>query len=140
MPTVIVCIATVALCWGGWPLVMRSAGVNNVLATLLLSVAAVFPVAVKTAVSYRDTMMPSTRTVLIILAAGTMMGIGLLAFNYVINTRAVDISKSVPATDASILLVTTAGGIVFFSEGVTPQKLFGFLFLLAGIILLRPAG
>ena len=42
------CIALVAIFWGGWPLVARSAGYGGPLGSLVLSVAGLIPITLAT--------------------------------------------------------------------------------------------
>ena len=133
----IICIFVVALFWGGWPLVSRATGYGGPFASLVLTLAALVPIAIFSAfegAASRPPLEDSWK----LLVAGTMMGIGTVAFNYVANSE-IDASVSIPVIDASMLLVTTTGAVWFFGESLPAQKIAGVGLLLAGITLLRPS-
>ncbi len=133
----IVCIALVAACWGGYPLVARSSGYGGALGTLALSLAALLPITL--AVLWQgDVERPSPAALVKLGIAGLLMGAGLLAFNRLANSR-LDASISIPIVDTAMLIVTTLGAIWFFQEAVTARKLVGLALLMAGIGVLRPA-
>jgi drug/metabolite transporter (DMT)-like permease len=132
-----ICIALVALFWGGYPLVTRSTGVTGPIVSLVMTLSAAAAIAAATAwqgVPIR----PSASEIGKLLIAGAMMGVGLLAFNAVANSRHLDASVSIPIMDTLMLLATFIGAIVFFAEPVTAKKLLGVTLLIAGIALLRP--
>jgi drug/metabolite transporter (DMT)-like permease len=70
--------------------------------------------------------------------AGGMMGVGLLAFNVVANSRQIDASVSIPIIDTAMLIVTVIGAVIFFAEPMTVKKGIGLALLVAGILVLRP--
>jgi multidrug transporter EmrE-like cation transporter len=67
-----------------------------------------------------------------------MMGIGLLAFNAVANSRQIEASVSIPIMDTAMLLATVIAAVIFFAEPVTARKLIGTGLLVAGILVLKP--
>jgi drug/metabolite transporter (DMT)-like permease len=67
-----------------------------------------------------------------------MMGIGLVAFVTVTNSRQMEASVSIPIIDTSMLVVTVVGAVLFFSEPVTLRKCLGLALLIVGILVLRP--
>jgi drug/metabolite transporter (DMT)-like permease len=137
MATVWICIALVALFWGGWPLVARWAGEAGPAGSLVIVAGGLVPVAFLAAAS--GAAFPAPPALAKLALAGLMNGAGLVAFHRLATHPRVDISLTVPIADTAMLLVTALGGILFFSESVTLQKLFGVALLLAGIALLRPA-
>lgn len=114
----------------------RSAGHGGPWAALVLSLAALGPITVLTLVA-GDGARPSLSESVRLGIAGTMMGIGTVAFNFVANGE-IDASVSVPIIEASMLLVTTLGAVWFFEESFSAQKVAGIALLLFGIYLLRP--
>ena len=70
--------------------------------------------------------------------AGLMMGVGLVAFILVANSRQLDASVSIPIMDTAMLIVTVVGAVLFFGEPITVRKLAGTALLVAGILTLRP--
>jgi uncharacterized membrane protein len=67
-----------------------------------------------------------------------MMGIGLLAFNALVNSRRWDSSVSIPIADTAMLIVAVVGAMLFFAEPVTTRKVVGLALLVIGIVVLRP--
>jgi len=133
----IVCIALVAIFWGGYPLVARWSGSGGALGALILSLAGLVPITL--AVLWQaGAERPSSSALAKLGIAGVMMGCGLIAFNRVANSR-LDASISIPIVDTAMLIVTTLGAIYFFQEAVTPRKLVGLALLVSGIVALRPA-
>jgi drug/metabolite transporter (DMT)-like permease len=132
-----VSIALVALFWGSYPLVTRSAATSGHLGTLVLSLSSLIPIVA--AVLWQGTMprlAPLELTKMVV--AGLMMGVGLLAFIFVANSKQLDASVSIPIMDTGMLIVTVAGAVLFFGEPITVRKLVGIVLLIAGILTLRP--
>ena len=137
MSTDTICIALVAVFWGGYPLVARLSNFGGPLGSLVLATIALVPVAATTLFT-RDSVLPTRAQLWPLVIAGVMQGAGLLAFVRVATGR-VEASVAIPLSDVGMMLVTTVGAILFFQEAVTPQKLAGLALLVAGIVLLRPA-
>ncbi len=132
----IVCIALVAICWGGYPLVARSSGYGGALGALILTFAGLVPIVLS--VFWEGGARPSTSALAKLGIAGFLMGTGLVAFNRLANSP-LEASISIPIVDTAMLIVTTLGAIYFFQEAVTAQKVVGIALLVAGIVALRPA-
>jgi len=66
------------------------------------------------------------------------MGIGTAAFNFVVNSRKIDASISIPIVDTAMLVVSVIGAVIFFAEPMTIRKLVGIGLLIAGIVVLKP--
>jgi drug/metabolite transporter (DMT)-like permease len=132
----IVYILLVAACWGSYPLVARASGYGGPLGTLVLALAGLLPITL-TVLWQSGAERPSRDAIVKLAIAGVLMGIGLLAFNRLANSR-LDASISIPIVDTAMLIVTTLGAIWFFQEAVTARKLAGLALLLAGIAVLRP--
>lgn len=128
-------IALLAVCWGGWPLVVRSAGDIGFTSSLILMITALIP-GMFAAFVYGGIALPSISALVKLCIAGVMMGTGLIVFSHLIPGR--DVSTLVPVVSASTLLVVVVGGMYFFSESITPQKILGIVLLIGGIVLLRP--
>ena len=132
-----ICIATVALFWGGYPLVARSTGVGGPLGALILTLAGLVPIL--TAVIWQGgALRPTAAEIVRLLIAGVMMGIGLIAFNAVANSKNMEASISIPIIDTSMLIVSVLGAMLFFAEPVSGKKLIGLALLIAGIVVLKP--
>jgi len=129
-------MATVAILWGGYPLIARSAGVGTGFGTLIMMCAGLVMIGLVT-VWQGVPLKPTLGQVAKLTLAGAMMGIGLIAFNAVASSRRVDASVSIPIMDTAMLLVTFVAAVVFFAEPFTIKKALGLVLLLAGIALLH---
>lgn len=132
------CIVITALAWGGYPLVARSSGVGGPVGALMLTLAGLLPITV--AVIWQGGAIKlAAPEVIRLTIAGAMMGVGLVAFNAVANSRQLEASISIPIIDTAMLIVTVIGAIVFFAEPITLKKAIGVALLVAGILVLKPA-
>ena len=129
-------VVLVALCWGGWPLVSRSAGETGAGGSLVILLGALVPVGI--AAAWEGGGLAAPHALARLALAGVLNGAGLVAFHLLITRRNVEVSTAVPVVDTAMLLVTALGGILFFAEAVTLQKGIGVSLLVAGIYLLRP--
>jgi drug/metabolite transporter (DMT)-like permease len=136
MPMVWLQVVLVALCWGGWPLVSRSAGGTGAAGSLVILLAALVPVGL--AAYWEGGALPAPHAAARLAVAGVLNGAGLVAFHLVTIRRDVEVSSLVPVIDTAMLLVTALGGILFFAEALTLQKGIGVALLVTGIYLLRP--
>jgi len=132
-----VCIALVAVFWGGYPLVARLSSFGGPWGSLVLGSVAILPIA-GTALAAGGWERPARGDLWPLLVAGLMQGVGLMAFVRV-ATGKLEASVAIPVSDVAMLIVTTVGAILFFQETLTAQKLAGLAFLVVGILLLRPA-
>ena len=129
-------VVLVALCWGGWPLVSRSAGETGAAGSLVILLAALVPVGI--AAVWEGGALPAPQALGRLALAGVLNGAGLVAFHLVTIRRDVEISSVVPVIDTAMLLITALGGVLLFAEAITLQKGIGVALLVAGIFLLRP--
>ncbi|HTO55629.1 MAG TPA: EamA family transporter [Myxococcota bacterium] len=132
-----ICIALVAVFWGGYPLVARLSNFGGSLGSFFLVVVSVVPIALATFWDGSWTL-PERTQLWPMLIAGVMQGIGLLAFLR-LATGKLEASVAIPISDVSMLIVTTIGAIYFFEESLGTQKLAGLALLFLGIWLLRPS-
>lgn len=132
-----VCITLVALFWGSYPLVARSAGGSAQLGTLILSLSSLVPIVVVVLWQGSGSRLPPNDLIKMMIA-GLMMGIGLVAFIVVANSRQLEASVSIPIMDTGMLIVTVVGAVLFFGEPLSIRKLVGLALLVAGILTLRP--
>lgn len=130
-------IGLTALCWGGYPLVSRSAGYGSARGALILMLAGLLPIGIMAARSAQAGW-PSSAGLIKLLIAGVMMGVGLIAF-HALASSSMDASVSIPIVDVAMLMVSAIGAMTLFSEPVTLQRLAGIALMLAGIALIRPA-
>jgi drug/metabolite transporter (DMT)-like permease len=132
-----ICIALVAVFWGGYPLVARLSSFGGPLGSLVLGAVAIVPVAAA-ALATGSGERPTRAELWPLVVAGLMQGVGLMAFVRV-ATGKLEASVAIPISDVAMLIVTTVGAILFFQEALGPQKLAGLAFLVVGILLLRGA-
>jgi drug/metabolite transporter (DMT)-like permease len=133
----IIYIAIVAIFWGSYPLLARASGVSGAVGALILTLSALIPIG--TAVVWQvGAPRPAAPDLIRLIVAGVMMGIGLVAFNALANSKQMDASISIPVVDTAMLIVSVAGAVMFFAEPVTAKKLIGIALMLAGIIVIRP--
>lgn len=130
----IVCVVVIALFWGGWPLLVRWCGYTGNVGSFYVSVFAT-SIVLLVAVAKRGDITPSGSAILKLSIAGAMMGIGLIAFNIVGTSEKIELSIFIPIINASMLLVTVLGGLFFFSESLSWQKVIGICILVVGIFL-----
>ena len=131
-------IVVVVLAWGGYPLIIRAAGVGGALGAMVLTLSALFPIAL--ALWWQGNFVrPANADLLRVVAGGLFMGVGTTAFNFVVNSRKLDASTSVPIMDTGMLLVTTLGAVWFYGEPFSARKALGIALLVVGIGILRPA-
>jgi drug/metabolite transporter (DMT)-like permease len=133
----LICIAVVALMWGGYPLLARSSGVGTPFGALILTAFALVPIAIATIWS-GQWVRPVGGDLGRLIAAGVLMGIGTAAFNYVVNSRQMEASVAIPIIDTLMLLVSVIGAIALFAEPITTKKVLGVALLVAGIVVLKP--
>lgn len=122
--------------WGGWPLVVRPFGTTPALSAIQ-ALMAVLPAAVVVGLKGSDSTTGGPRAIAAFGVAGILMGIGLILFNLLATNRTVEISRIAPIINTGMLLTTVLGGIFFYGEMITAQKVAGILLLCVGIFLLR---
>jgi drug/metabolite transporter (DMT)-like permease len=137
MRTELICMAIVAFAWGGYPLIARSSGIGGPLGALILTLSALTPSAV-VVLWQGGAIRPSSVELTKLIVAGLIMGVGTTAFNYVVNSRQLDASTSIPIIDTAMLLVSVVGAVLFFAEPMTAKKVVGVVLLIAGIVVLKP--
>jgi len=130
-------MVVVVLAWGIYPLVIRSTGVSGPVGALVLTASALVPIGVALFIQGGLTR-PSTADLWRLVWGGLIMGVGTTAFNFLINSRKVEASVSIPIVDTGMLLVTALGAVWFYSEPVTLRKVVGIALLVIGIGVLRP--
>ena len=130
-------IIIVALAWGCYPLLVRSANAGGALGTFAMMSAGWLVIATAT-VWQKAAWVALDRVQLSKLTgAGVLMGIGLLAFNQVAARRRMDASISIPIMDTAMLIVTVLAAVLFFAEPFSLKKGLGIALLLAGIAVLH---
>ena len=129
-------IAIVAFLWGGYPLITRAAGGGGILGTFVMMTAGWVTIAIATALQGFGSQLTSGQT-LRLAGAGSMMGIGLIAFNWVASSERIAASVSIPIMDTAMMLVTVLAAVWFFGEPLTLRRGIGLALLVAGIATLH---
>jgi len=134
-------LALAALLWGVYPLIQRSTGQGGPAGAFVLGLAsaAALLLALLVAVLWQGTSLRmSTPDLGRLIVAGAMQGLGLLAFNVVVNDQRIPASVSIPIVDAAMPIVSVVCAVIFFAEPFTMRVLVGLALILAGIAVLRP--
>ncbi len=133
-----IAIFMVAITWGGWPLIVRSAGQVGYAGILTVTIFAVAPVLLASlqqgVASFHGFQMTWWKFVI----SGLLAGGGFIFYNQALGSSKMEVSTVVPLINSMMIVVTVVGGILFFSETVTLQKVLGVVLLVGGIFLLRP--
>lgn len=124
-----------AIGFGAWPLVSRGSGLSPIWTAITLSVATAMTILAGSPVFRGGSI--STKAILIGLVAGLLNGLATLTYSQLISNKEWDISIYIPLTVGLMLVTLAVGGVVFFSESVTPSKVAGIIAILAGVYLLR---
>ncbi|MHB1118419.1 MAG: hypothetical protein ACYCZ7_02785 [Minisyncoccota bacterium] len=126
----------VALGFGGWPLIVRAAGIPPLGIAVILSIGTL--ASVTTVGPFLFSWDAVTRKMIYIgLLAGAVNGISFLAYSKLVANPAWDISVYVPIAIALMLIVPALGGTIFFGENFSATKTLGVLTILIGVYLLR---
>jgi len=136
MREIYISMAGIALLWGGWPLVSRTAGETGNVGSLVLVTTAVVPVLFSVWCG-GGIFTPSGSSVIKLGIAGLMMGTGLVMFSPVVESQLMEASTSIPIIDVLMISTTVIGGILFFNESVTVTKITGIALCVIGIFLLH---
>lgn len=131
----LMCVLLVSFLWGGWQLVARASGVSPMWVAVIVTLASV-PVVIFASGVLTHADQPSIQGVLIVCAAGVMLGFGMLTYSKLVSTPSWDLSTWVPIAAAGITAVTALGGIIFFGEAVSAKKAAGLILAALGIFLL----
>jgi drug/metabolite transporter (DMT)-like permease len=107
------------------------------LGALVLSVSALLPIALALYLQRASFALTQSQLLRLILA-GCMMGVGTTAFNFVVNSRKLDASISVPVVDTGLIVISVIGAVLFFAEPLSARKLVGIALMVVGILVLKP--
>lgn len=116
----LLCVLTAA--GFSWPLVARVAGTSP-LATAFV-VALVGPLVVATFIPQFEWGTVNMRSLIILIVAGIMGGIGIVAYSGLISGKW-DISTYVPAALILMIVFLTIGGKLFYGEALSTTKIIG---------------
>lgn len=112
-----------AVGFGAWPILGRATGANQFwLVTLVMT-----PTIIITSWAFASGVatLPPTRTGLVLIAAGIMNGISMIAASKIILGRHFEISTLFVIVNVTIVTMSALGGILLFKEAITPSKCIG---------------
>lgn len=133
-------ILIAALFFGTWPLIARfsllDAGWTSLLSALGIGIVALFGGIIGSSV-------PSLKSAAIGLFAGSVNGLGMLAFAKLLGWKGIDPSRILPITFALMIIFSSGGAIVLhyffpglFPESLTIKKLIAIMLIVIGVYLL----
>lgn len=109
--------------FGAWPIIGRATGANQFWMVTLVMV----PTIAITSWTFANglAVLPPARTSLVLVAAGIMNGISMIAASKIILGRHFEISSLFVIVNVTIVTMSALGGILLFKEAVTPSKCIG---------------
>lgn len=134
-------IAITAICWGGWPLLARLSNTDGAAYAPVIIASAIVPTIYYLFV-HASPSAPASITIpslVYLIPAGLMMGIGTISFSLVIQSTELGLSSSIPMINSTMIVVAVIGSVLLFGDNISFQKIAGIATILAGIYLLRPA-
>src|SRR3989339_1835367 len=118
-----------ALGFGGWPLVVRAAGIPPFGIAVILSIGTVAAVTAVGPIMFTWDAV-SRKMVYIGLIAGAINGVSFLAYSRLVSSTEWDISTYVPIATALMLIIPVIGGPLFLNETLTMNKVVGTISIL----------
>ena len=112
------------LCFGTWPLIMKSSGLNAIMASFVLTVVSLL-VYLPFLKSGFDQAALLKMGVILAVVAGLLNGIGTIAFQKMIGAKEMDITQVVLMVIIIQFVITAAGGRLFYHELFTLKKALG---------------
>ena len=124
-----------ALGFGGWPLVARYAGLPPITTSLVVSGSTfLFVLAAALSPMFKLDSAPSGLLMLGLLA-GAINGIGFIAYTFLVSNQQWA-SVYIPITLTLMIAIIALGGVIFFQDSVSLNKVLGWTFAAIGIWLL----
>ncbi len=112
------------LCFGIWPLIMKSSGLNAIMAAFVLTTVSLLVYLPFLKGSFDQAALFRTGVILAVVA-GLLNGIGTIAFQRMIGAKDLEISQVVLMVIIIQIVITAAGGRLFYHELFTIKKAFG---------------
>ena len=125
-----------AVCFAGWNLLARKAGVNQYWLTLVVCIATLLVVMLQSVPKVIN-MEISRQALLILLIAGTINGLGFIFYGQALDSGAVNLSVLLPILFGVMVLFSYFGGVWFFNEPTNSTKMIGVGFTIFGIYLIN---
>ena len=112
------------LCFGTWPLIMKSSGLNAIMASFVLTVVSLMVYLPFLKGGFDQAALLKTGVILAVVA-GLLNGIGTIAFQRMVGAKDLEISQVVLMVVIIQIVITAAGGSLFYHELFTIKKAFG---------------
>lgn len=138
MAQVYIHLITAIILWGSWPAVLRASGAVGSSAAALLTVVATLPVLMYSFTT--NQLLPVKNSLLLVIIAALMNGIGMVSFQFVTTDKTISLSKALPILNAGAVVVVFLCGILFFNEKMTFQKFISMTLIVSGILLMMREG
>jgi uncharacterized membrane protein len=121
------------LCFGSWPLFMRSTGFSGPQSGFVVSVVTLV---VFIPLWRGDTAGFNQKALALGVAAGLLNGLGSIFYQAALANLKLEVSRVLLVVLVTTILVSTVGARLFYGELLDTQKLFGLSFSLIGVLLL----
>lgn len=113
-----------------WPLIARTSGASPYATSLAVTVVSLFVLLAGVRFLHFGDL--TTRGTLLISLSGVMAGVALLAYATLVSNPTWDISQYVPMSLILMITIGAVGGMFFYGEVVTFQKIFGLCLAIIG--------
>lgn len=117
---ILLCVIA-AVGFGAWPLIARTSGAHaswvTIVVTIITMVVAVIGATNKVPGA------PTNKAITILVLAGITNGIGMIAYGRLLTDF--EMSALAPAALTMMIVIIAVGGIIFFHEAITWQKMVG---------------
>ncbi len=114
------------LCFGIWPLIMKSSGFNATMASFVLTVVSLLVYLPLLKTNFDATAFLKIGMLLAV-ASGLLNGIGTVAFQKMVGAKGMEITQGVLIVIMIQVVITAAGGRLFYGDLFTAKKILGIL-------------
>lgn len=112
---------TAGLCFGIWPLIMKSSGLNAIMAAFVLTAVSLLVYIPFLKGSFDQAALLKTGIILAIVS-GLLNGIGTIAFQKMVGAKDMDITQVVLMVIIIQVVITAVGGRLFYGDLFTVKK------------------
>ena len=112
------------LCFGIWPLIMKSSGLNAIMAAFVLTAVSLLVYLPFLKGSFDQTTFFKTGIILAVVS-GLLNGIGTIAFQKMVGAKDMDITQVVLMVIIIQIVITAIGGRLFYEDLFTIKKAIG---------------
>lgn len=129
-------IVLAAICYSGWNLVARKAGVNQYVLILAVCITTLLPILLYAGPKAMQSSV-STQAMCILIIAGIINGFGFIFYGQALGNQMTDLSVLLPILFGVMVLFSFFGGVWFFNDPMNTSKLFGVMLIVMGIYLIN---